>query len=54
VVTTHSFEEAERLGDHLVIMARGRTLAAGTPAEVAGDQGLETAYFGLTDAQESP
>ena len=54
VVTTHSFEEAERLGDHLVIMARGRTLAAGPPAEVAGDQSLENAYFALTDAQESP
>ena len=31
VVTTHSFEEAERLADHLVIMNAGRTVAEGTP-----------------------
>lgn len=49
VVTTHSFEEAERLADHLVIMARGRTVAEGTPAEVAGPRSLESAYFALTD-----
>lgn len=49
VVTTHSFEEAERLADHLVIMARGRTVAEGTPAEVAGSRSLESAYFALTD-----
>ena len=29
VVTTHSFEEAERLADHLVIMNAGRTVAEG-------------------------
>nr|WP_114906464.1 ABC transporter ATP-binding protein [Ornithinimicrobium murale] len=53
VVTTHSFEEAERLADHLVIMARGRTVAEGTPAEVAGGESLESAYFALTDGRES-
>jgi ABC-2 type transport system ATP-binding protein len=49
VVTTHSFEEAERLADHLVIVARGRTVAEGTCASVAGDGTLEEAYFSLTD-----
>ena len=29
VVTTHSFEEAERLADHLVIVSDGRTVAEG-------------------------
>nr|WP_109471533.1 ABC transporter ATP-binding protein [Ornithinimicrobium cavernae] len=52
VVTTHSFEEAERLADHLVIMASGRTVAEGTAAEVAGSGTLETAYFALTDRSE--
>ncbi|WP_425607009.1 ABC transporter ATP-binding protein [Ornithinimicrobium faecis] len=54
VVTTHSFEEAERLADHLVIMARGRTVAEGTPAQVAGGETLESAYFALTDRRETP
>jgi ABC-2 type transport system ATP-binding protein len=49
VVTTHSFEEAERLADHVVVIAHGRTVADGTLTEVAGDQGLERVYFALTD-----
>lgn len=53
VVTTHSFEEAERLADHLVIMARGRTVAEGTPAQVAGGESLESAYFALTDRRKA-
>ena len=48
VVTTHSFEEAERLADHLVIMNAGRTVAEGTPAEVTGGRPLEDVYFSLT------
>lgn len=48
VVTTHSFEEAERLADHLVIVSGGRTVAQGSPAQVAGGSSLETVYFGLT------
>lgn len=54
VVTTHSFEEAERVADHLVIMARGRTVAEGTPEQVAGGEGLESAYFTLTDTGRQP
>lgn len=49
VVTTHSFDEAERLADHVVVIARGRVVADGTLAEVAGDEGLERVYFSLTD-----
>ncbi len=48
VVTTHSFEEAERLADHLVIMSGGRTVAAGPVAEVVDGRSLEDVYFGLT------
>ncbi len=48
VVTTHSFEEAERLADHLVIMSGGRTVAAGAVAEVVDGRSLEDVYFGLT------
>ena len=48
VVTTHSFEEAERLADHLVIMNAGRTVAEGSIAEVTGGRPLEDVYFELT------
>ncbi len=48
VVTTHSFDEAERLADHLVIMNAGRTVAEGSLAEVTEGRGLEAVYFALT------
>ena len=48
VVTTHSFDEAERLADHLVIMSAGRTVAEGSLAEVTAGATLEQVYFGLT------
>jgi ABC-2 type transport system ATP-binding protein len=48
VVTTHSFDEAERLADHLVIMSAGRTVAEGSLAEVTTGATLEQVYFGLT------
>lgn len=49
VVTTHSFEEAERLADRVVVIVGGRVAAEGTVTEVAGGRGLEDAYFALTD-----
>lgn len=48
VVTTHSFEEAERIADEIVVIAGGRVRAAGPLAEVAGTGGLEARYFELT------
>lgn len=53
VVTTHSFEEAERLADHVVIMAAGATVADGTVEQIAGDDGLESVYFALTSKDGS-
>ena len=49
VLTTHSFEEAERVADGVVVLADGRVVAAGTVADVAGTEGLETTYFRLTE-----
>ncbi|WP_298886334.1 ABC transporter ATP-binding protein [uncultured Serinicoccus sp.] len=52
VVTTHSFEEAERLADRVAVVVGGRVAAAGSVDEVcsgAGAAGLEEAYFALTD-----
>jgi ABC-2 type transport system ATP-binding protein len=34
LLTTHYMDEAERLADHLVVLDRGRIVAAGTPAEL--------------------
>ncbi|GAA4402513.1 hypothetical protein GCM10023168_13140 [Fodinibacter luteus] len=48
VVTTHSFEEAQRLADRVVIMAAGRVVADGTLDEVRGGRTLEDVYFALT------
>ncbi len=48
VLTTHSFEETERIGEQVVIMGRGRVVASGTTAQVRGDGTLEERYFALT------
>ncbi|MDQ3353807.1 MAG: ABC transporter ATP-binding protein [Actinomycetota bacterium] len=39
VLTTHELEEAERLADRVVIVDRGRVVAAGTPAELTTSEG---------------
>jgi ABC-2 type transport system ATP-binding protein len=48
VLTTHSFEEAERLADRLVILAAGRSVASGSVAGVCAGTPLEERYFQLT------
>ncbi|TWP37261.1 ABC transporter ATP-binding protein [Leekyejoonella antrihumi] len=51
IVTTHSFEEAERLADRVVVVAAGSVAAQGTADEIShhqGSRGLEDAYFSLT------
>lgn len=48
IVTTHSFEEAERLADRIVIINEGRVAADGALDELRGDCSLEDVYFGLT------
>jgi ABC-2 type transport system ATP-binding protein len=39
VLTTHLLDEAERLADHVVLMAGGRVVTQGTPKELTGDSG---------------
>ena len=48
VLTTHSFEEAERLADHVVIVANGCVVADGTLTELTRASRLEDVYFELT------
>lgn len=52
LVTTHSFEEADRLADHVVIVTSGHAVAEGSVAEVSGDGTLEDAYFSLTELED--
>lgn len=48
VLTTHSFEEAERLADRVVVLSAGRVVADGPLADVRGGRSLEEVYFELT------
>ncbi len=45
VLTTHELPEAEHLADHVVIVARGRVVASGTPAQLAASAGGEAVRF---------
>lgn len=49
IVTTHSFEEAERIADHIVIVDAGRVVADGSLAHLTRDHCLEDVYFALTE-----
>ena len=49
VLTTHAMDDAERLADHLVIVDRGRAVAAGTTHELTGGtRSLEDVFLALT------
>ena len=57
VFSTHIMQEVERLCDHVVVVAQGRTVAAGSVAELAlasGETDFEETFvklaFGSTDA----
>jgi ABC-2 type transport system ATP-binding protein len=53
LLTTHYLEEAERLAGRIVLLARGRVVAEGTPVELADRAratGLEEAFLALTRA----
>ena len=50
VLVTHFMEEAERLCDRLVVLDRGRVVAAGTPAAVAAEHGGGTRIRFTLDA----
>ncbi len=61
VFSTHIMQEVERLCDHVVVVAHGRTVAAGSVAELAaasGETDFEETFvklaFGATDAGVLP
>jgi ABC-2 type transport system ATP-binding protein len=48
VVTTHSFEEAERLADDVVVMDAGAVVAHGPLADLTAHESLADVFFRLT------
>jgi ABC-2 type transport system ATP-binding protein len=55
VLTTHYMEEAERLADRIVVMARGAIVADGTPATLGGrDRAASTIGFTLPPGAGAP
>jgi ABC-2 type transport system ATP-binding protein len=49
ILTTHAMDDVERLADHVVIVDRGRAVAAGTPQELTGGtRSLEDVFISLT------
>jgi ABC-2 type transport system ATP-binding protein len=45
--TTHDVGEADRHADRVLVLADGELLYMGTPAELAGERDLETAFLAL-------
>ncbi len=55
LLTTHYMEEAERLADRIVVMARGEIVADGTPATLGGrDRAASTISFTLPPGAGAP
>jgi ABC-2 type transport system ATP-binding protein len=55
LLTTHYMEEAERLADRIVVMARGEIVADGTPATLGGrDRAAAVVSFTLPPGADGP
>jgi ABC-2 type transport system ATP-binding protein len=50
VLTTHYLEEADELADQVVVIDRGKTIAAGTVSEIKAGIGRDVIEVALTDA----
>jgi ABC-type branched-subunit amino acid transport system ATPase component len=46
IIVEHALEVVSELCDRVVVMALGRSIAAGTYAEVVKDRDVQTAYLG--------
>ena len=54
LLSTHILQEVEAVSDRVVMINEGRIVFDGTPAEMAGDQGLEEAFHRLTGKTPPP
>ena len=54
VLTTHYMDEAERLSDTIMVLARGKAVARGTPREILGNVlGEHVAVLDVADVDEA-
>jgi branched-chain amino acid transport system permease protein len=54
LVIDHDLAFITRISDHVVVLAEGRVLAEGTPAEVRSDPAVAEAYLGRRDSSSAP
>jgi branched-chain amino acid transport system permease protein len=54
LVIDHDLAFITRISDHVVVLAEGRVLAEGTPAEVRADPAVAEAYLGRRDSSSAP
>jgi branched-chain amino acid transport system ATP-binding protein len=52
--TEHSMDVVFAVADRVVVLARGRVIAEGTPAEIRAHAGAQAVYFGTGRTFESP
>lgn len=51
VLIEHDVALVMRLSDRILVLAEGRPLATGSPAEIRGNQDVAAAYLGVEDAE---
>jgi ABC-2 type transport system ATP-binding protein len=54
LLTTQYLEEADRLADQIVVLSGGRTVAAGTPAQLKGRVGERRVHVSLVEPEALP
>lgn len=48
LLSTHILQEVEAMADHVIVVSEGRVVFNGTPADLAGEAGLEERFHALT------
>lgn len=48
LLSTHILQEVGAIADHVILISEGKLCFQGTPAELAGDKGMETRFRELT------
>ncbi len=54
LLSTHILQEVEAVADHVIMIHEGLIVFDGTPSEMAGDEGLEEAFYRLTGKRRLP